>query len=169
MVAMTTVMEQLRDWQAEGGPELWREAWDFTLALGEVPWAGMEMIVDKPVLADGAAALTVIVYITAAEQGIRPSDVRRAHVDAFRRAAADGAATYAEQQARWERRLTALGHDLHDPTDPVAAMWRRISIDYRPRDGAGDAVREDSFTRWGPGFVAGLDKVFAPAYLMLLA
>ncbi|MFI5987656.1 hypothetical protein ACIBEA_43210 [Streptomyces sp. NPDC051555] len=165
---MTTIIEQLQRWKAEGGSDLWQAAWERTIELGQVPWAGMQMIMDTPVLAEGAAALTTICYITAAEEGIHPREVTRAQVEAFREAAAAGGAKVEGQQAHWERRLIALGHDLHDPIDPVAKMWREISISYQPPADAPDAVWEDTFTRWGPGFISGLNKVFAPAYLVPL-
>ncbi|MEU8542956.1 hypothetical protein AB0C52_23720 [Streptomyces sp. NPDC048717] len=167
---MTTILEQLDRWReaAEAGPALWQEAWDRTIELGQDPWAGKQMMLDTPVLAEGAAALTTIFYILADEHGVRPRDVTRAQVDAYCETAAAGGATTAQQQVRWEERLTALGHDLNDPADPVAAIWRRITISHGPRPGAPDEVWEDSLTRWGPGFTAGLRKVFAPAYQVAL-
>lgn len=97
---MTTIIEQLQAWKAEGGPALWSEAWDRTIELGRTPWADKEMNIDGPVLADGAAALTIILYTSAATDQMHPREVTRAHVDAFRETAATRGA------AEGDRRLT---------------------------------------------------------------
>ncbi|MER6914010.1 hypothetical protein ABT354_20245 [Streptomyces sp. NPDC000594] len=166
---MTTIIEQVQRWKAEGGPDVWQAAWERVIDLGRVPWDGKDMVLDAPVAADGAAALATLLYITASEEGIHPRDVTHDQVIRFREASTAGTAPgFGEEQAYWERRLTALGHDLEDPTDPVAVMWRRITIDYRPPRDALDEAWEDSFTRWGPGFSSGLRKVFTPPYKVTL-
>lgn len=175
---MKTIIEQLEEWKAEGGPALWTAAWDRTIELGRKPWAGKGMNIDGPVLADGAAALTIIFYVTAVTERILPREVTRAHVDAFSEAVASrGEITKAQPgiedyllgaEGYWVERLTAVGHDVADQNDPVAVRWQQISIRYKPPHGSPDEVWEDMFTRWGPGYSSGLLKVFAPAYTITL-
>ncbi|MFB7270712.1 hypothetical protein [Streptomyces sp. NPDC056244] len=157
---MTTITEQLHRWKDEGGPGLWRAAWGRTISIVDGPWDGKDMTITGPILADGAAAMTTVFYILSSEQGTHPDQIGRAQVEEFH----DRARESGSQVDYWESRLTALGHDLHHPLDPVSVTWQRLRFDYKPSADSPDDVWEDTFTRWGPGFIQGLDQTLAPLF-----
>ncbi|MFJ2202399.1 hypothetical protein [Streptomyces violaceusniger] len=163
----TLVLNQLRQWKDEDGPEQWQAAWDRALELLEPLWPTKTLSWDGVILADGGAALATALYLIAREQNIGPADVHRAQV----RALIDRAPGETDSVIlpRWENRLRALGHDLEDPADPVAARWRQLRKDHSPPDDLPGHVREavledHSAHRWGRGFLEGLRRVLAPVY-----
>ncbi|MFE2426916.1 hypothetical protein ACFXJ5_09205 [Streptomyces sp. NPDC059373] len=122
------LMDHLRAWQAEGGSAEWQAAWDRTLDLVKAQFKDCR--VRDEIFSNGAAALTTALYIIAREEGIAPAQVPMASV----REMADprpGEQTVDIPQ-RWEARLQALGHDLDDPSDPVATAWRHLRTIDRP-------------------------------------
>lgn len=152
---VTTVVDQLRMWQATGGPALWNRAWDRTLRVVAVPLADYAIVLDGVVVAEGAAGLTTAFYVLAAEAGVEPEAVTAQHVEALY-----GAGTTAEERrAAWEVRLTALGHDLTDTSDPVVFLWSQIAHDHRTPPGDYDDTLDYTLTRWGPGYTTGMDQL----------
>ncbi|KPI02893.1 hypothetical protein OK074_5043 [Actinobacteria bacterium OK074] len=152
---MTTVVDQLRAWQAMGGPELWTKAWDHTVLLVEGPLDGRSITVDGGVIAEGAAGLALAFYLLAAQHGVAPAEVTDEQVQALY---ADDV-TADERQVNWERRLAVLGHDLADTGDPVVHVWRIISHNHQTPPGSYDDTLDFSMTRWGRGYTAGMVKL----------
>ncbi|MEU6184166.1 hypothetical protein [Streptomyces coeruleorubidus] len=146
---MTTVVDQLREWQAMGGPDLWTRAWDHTVRVVEGPLNGYSITIDGVIIAEGAAGLAVALYVLAAENGVEPTAVTDEQVRALY---ADGV-TGDERQAHWEERLSALGH----ANDPVVRVWRIVSHNYADPDGGDDF--DFSMTRWGRGYTDGMARL----------
>ncbi|GGP40528.1 hypothetical protein [Streptomyces abikoensis] len=158
---MPLILDQLREWQDEGGPAAWQASWERTIELVGPLWEGRGTNVDGVLLAEGAAALTIALYVIAKTEGISPAQVTRAQVEELR---GDPGSRFSKGGEEWERRLRAAGHDPDDSDDPVAIQWQRLRVDHRPPDGAPDEVWADTFTRWGPGFIQGLDRALAPMW-----
>ncbi|MFE4263299.1 hypothetical protein [Streptomyces sp. NPDC056883] len=152
---MATVVEQLRKWQAEGGPDLWVRAWERTVRVVEGPLGGYDLMLDGVVIAEGAAGLNTALYLLAAERGVAPEAVTGEQVEELY---AVGATTE-ERRVAWENRLTALGHQLTDAGDPVVRLWREIAEDHRTPEGSYDDTFDFSMTRWGPGYTVGMHKL----------
>lgn len=152
---MSTVIEQLRRWQAGGGPDLWVRAWERTVRVVEGPLGGFDLQLDGIVIAEGAAGLTTALYLLAAEHGIDPEAVTGEQVEALY----DESLTTEERRVAWEDRLTALGHQLTDVGDPVVRLWRVIARDHRTPGGSYDDTFDFSMTRWGPGYTDGMYKL----------
>ncbi|WP_019061591.1 hypothetical protein [Streptomyces prunicolor] len=150
---MTTVVDQLRKWQAMGGPDLWTQAWDHTVRVVEGPLNGYSIIIDGVIIAEGAAGLAVALYVLAAENGIESTAVTDEQVQALYAGDLKGD----ERQAQWEERLAALGHDLTDTNDPVVRVWRIVSYNYA-QHGDGDDF-DFSMTRWGRGYTDGMNRL----------
>lgn len=159
---MALVLEQLREWQDDTGPESWLAAWDRALELLAPLWPDRDMTWDGPVVADGGAALAMALYLIAGEAATAPELVTRAQVEHLARRR-DGENDHAVG-ARWERRLRALGHDLADNDDPVSARWRVLCVDHSPPESAPHGVHMDSTHRWGPAFLEGIRYVLAPVW-----
>ncbi|MFJ2781583.1 hypothetical protein [Kitasatospora sp. NPDC087315] len=168
---MTTMLEERsRLWQGEGGPQVWRAAWDRARDLLAPAWPDTFFRFDcdpeRGPLADGAAGLATALYLIAAETGTAPADVHRDQVDELARPLP--AETVPEIPLRWEARLRALGHDLGSVTDPVVVRWRILRTDNSPQQNGPDFLgdgpdADDSLHRWGPGVVEGLRYVLSPA------
>ncbi|MFJ1847102.1 hypothetical protein [Streptomyces sp. NPDC088146] len=160
---MTLILSQLREWQGEDGPAEWQAAWARALDLLGPLCQGREMVWDGPVLADGGAALAVAIYIIARESSIAPEQVHRAQIRSLIEQPPGTASTAV--RARWETRLSALGHDLNDGADPVAVMWRHLRADNcPPADDAFSWIDDPGPRRWGPGYLEGLRLVLAPIH-----
>ncbi|MFG2141880.1 hypothetical protein [Streptomyces sp. NPDC048650] len=152
---MRTVVDQLRKWQAMGGPALWVQAWDRTLRMVEGPLNGYAIVVDGVVVAEGAAGLATAYYVLAAERGVEPDAVTREEVEALYAAGV----SVEERRVAWEEHLTAIGHDISDGGDPVVRLWSEIAHNHRTPEGNYDDTFDSSMTRWGPGYLAGLEKL----------
>lgn len=152
---MTTVVEQLRTWQAKGGPDFWMRAWDRTVQAVEGPLNGYGLMLDGVVVAEGAAGLTTAVYLLAAEHGVEPEEVTGEQVEGLYAVGT----TSEERRAAWEERLVALGHDLSNTVDPVVHLWSVIAHNHRTPPGNYDDTFDSSLTRWGPGYIVGMDKL----------
>ena len=159
----TLILDQLRQWQGEGGPTAWRASWDRTLDLVGPLWGGLTLVYDGVVLADGAASLTTVLYLAAHEHGVQPGQVTRQQVEELRRRP-DTAATTTKD--RLETLLLGAGHDPHDPIDPVSVTWQRIWTDPSPPDNAPDWVWEEDSIRVGPVFYESIDYVLAPRWAL---
>lgn len=149
------VMDQLREWQGEGGPTEWQAAWGRTLQLVGPQWVDERTQGLGTLLLDGGAALTTALYLVAREQSIPVADVHRPAVAELveRRHGRE-----LDIPTRWESRLQGLGHDLDSSDDPVSRRWRLLRIVHDPpeHDGA-----EDSTARCGPGVVEGMRSVLS--------
>ena len=152
---MTTVVDQLRQWQGWGGPDLWDQAWDRAAAVVEGPLNGYSIIIDGVVLAEGAAGLATALYLASAEHGIEPRHVTEEQIQALY----GGDLSGDERAAQWEARLAALGHNLDDTSDPVVRVWRIISYAHKSPEGNYDDSFDFSMTRWGRGYTDGMHKL----------
>jgi hypothetical protein len=165
---MTLVLDQLRQWQGEGGPAEWQASWERALELLGPVWPTTTLSWDGVVHADGGAALATAFYILACENGIPPSRVTRDQVGSL--IAREHGETDASIAPRWEARLRALGHDLEDAANPVAVTWRRLRRDNSPSDDMPERmweavhIEDSSAYRWGPAYLEGLRRVLAPLY-----
>ncbi|MDH6138505.1 hypothetical protein P3T35_000482 [Kitasatospora sp. GP30] len=143
------VIDYLTGWQREGGPEAWQAAWQQTLALvgARVGHASNR----HGALRDGCAAVTVALYVLAREQGTRPEEVSVEELREFaaRPEGEDGDGVL----ARWEQRLTALGHHPGSVDDPVARLWQHLRTE-------SSGARSTGAGSPGPALLAGLDTVF---------
>ncbi|MFD5030015.1 hypothetical protein ACFWM0_06255 [Streptomyces sp. NPDC058405] len=138
------VVDRLRAWQAEGGPQLWQDAWARTLEMAESSFARYR--VGDGRITDGCAGMTLAQYLLAgeAETGvdqITTDDVRSLMPPADREETNQDPA---EILRRWATRLRALGHDLDADDDPVASTWRHLCTD-QPTGTFGDE-REPALT-----------------------
>lgn len=172
------IMDDVRSWRdtaGTAGPLVWGAAWERTISLVEPLWSGKERHSTATSESEGAAALAVALYIVASERGIPVGQVTRADVEGLveRPVITDGYSgdTFTgfphRLPVQWAERLIALGHDLDDEGDPVAACWRRLahvrpeppmSIVDRGRD------QEASFQRVGPVVTNGILYMLAPIY-----
>ncbi|MFJ9893455.1 hypothetical protein ACIQPR_08985 [Streptomyces sp. NPDC091280] len=112
------IIDQLRQWQADGGPETWCAAWTRAIAVTEEIWTGRDITWDGMQLAEGTAALATGIYLIAARDGLGVDEVTRDQVKAL--APPRSVMRPWDIVQMWEQRLTELGHDLQDPADPVA-------------------------------------------------
>ncbi|MDO0936548.1 hypothetical protein QQY66_34375 [Streptomyces sp. DG2A-72] len=144
------VLDQLHEWQQEDGPAVWQAAWARTLEL--VQPAFTRYLMCEGVLADGAAALTIALYVIAREEDIAPADVLSPQIREL--AETRPGETPYDVVPRWEERLRALGHDP-DQDGPVARLWRRLRTDHTSPPGATSAL----FSRRGPALTDGLECV----------
>ncbi|WP_326812377.1 hypothetical protein OIE62_07175 [Streptomyces scopuliridis] len=167
---MTLIMDDLRRWQHEtgSGPEMWQAAWERVIALVDPLWHDHARFGSDMGEAEAAAALTVALYILAAERDVSPADVTRADVEQFVDrpvSAFSGLVGYPKDlPERWSARLAALGHDLESDDDPVAVCWRRLLFEYpEPPDSFLDAG-DGSLHRVGPAVTEGMCHVLAPIY-----
>ncbi|MDX3025000.1 hypothetical protein [Streptomyces acidiscabies] len=144
--ARRPAVDRLREWQAEGGPQLWQDAWSRILAMADRFMAGN--IVSDGSSTDGCAALTLAVYLPARETGTGADKVTMEDIHSLAapvvpagslaaRAESDDALKDPDLPRRWGERLRTLGHDLDSADDPVAALWRHLSAD-RPTDILGE-------------------------------
>lgn len=127
---MTTISEQSRAWQGEGGPAEWTQAWD---RVRELIGTRADRFSESDISGsqeDGLSALATALYITAREQRIDAAVVARQAVDELvdRRPGE----TDLDVVRRWEVHLENLGHDVDDKTDPVSARWRRLRYNHDP-------------------------------------
>ncbi|MEV0446124.1 hypothetical protein AB0I84_32845 [Streptomyces spectabilis] len=151
---LTTIVEQLADWQAKGGPPLWERAWDRAIGAVEDAFPARDTTNEGMLIAEGAAGLATALYLRAAEENFDSDDVAWGQLDEL-----FGPGLRAQERtAHWEERLTAVGHDLADSSDPVVSVWKVISLFHRPLDGRADAYGT-SFARWGPGYIAGAEML----------
>lgn len=153
---MTTVVDRLREWQAAGGPDLWLRAWDRAIDAVEGPLNGYDITLDGVIMAEGAAGLATALYILSAEHGVEPNQVTDEQVQKM----IDGGDMNGdERQTAWEQRLTALGHDLTDTSDPVAQVWKKAAHNYNTPGAAWDDAFDASMTRWGRGYTDGMHRL----------
>ncbi|MGF0173186.1 hypothetical protein ACQF36_22595 [Streptomyces sp. Marseille-Q5077] len=150
------VLDQLHEWQQEGGPAEWQAAWTRTLEL--VQPAFNQYLMREGIFADGAAALTLALYILAREENIAPADVLSSQIREL--AETRTRETPHDVVRRWEERLRALGRDPEDPGDPVAATWRRLRTDHTPPP----AARSPLSSRRGPALTDGLERVLSRSW-----
>ncbi|MFC1418786.1 hypothetical protein [Streptacidiphilus cavernicola] len=145
---MTTIDEQSRKWQGEGGPAEWTGAWDRTRELINTRANCFGENDSDRSQEDGISALATAIYITAREQRIEPAAVTREAVDRLLHRNPEG--TVLDVVQRWEAHLENLGHDVDDKTDPVSARWQRLRYEH-DRDGRN---WDDSLARHGYSLTA---------------
>jgi hypothetical protein len=131
------VLDRLQAWRAEGGPQLWQDAWQRTLDVAGQRFKRYRVSDGR--ISDGCAGLTLALYLLAREAD---TSVDQIGVDDVRNllslSDADGTATDpAEVPRRWGDRLKALGHDLDATDDPVTRLWQHLRTE-RPTDGLDD-------------------------------
>ncbi|MEY9958831.1 hypothetical protein [Streptacidiphilus sp. MAP5-52] len=140
------ILDQLRTWRGRdtGTDPTWLAAWDRTIDILGPVWPTRDLGWDGKWLAEGAAALATGVYIVAKRDDLDVGDVHRPQIEEL----AGSRDSRHELVGDWERELTALGHDLSDPADPVAEIWRMLSYDHTPSPEESrripDAIWEDS-------------------------
>ncbi|MEK8146320.1 hypothetical protein NKH18_48885 [Streptomyces sp. M10(2022)] len=78
---MTTINEQSRTWQGDGGPAEWTRAWDRTRELINTRANCFSDNDSDASQEDGISALATAIYIAAREQRIEPAAVARQAVD----------------------------------------------------------------------------------------
>jgi hypothetical protein len=127
--AREPVVDRLKAWQAEGGPQLWQEAWARTLTMASRYFARYR--VNNGRITDGCAGLTLALYLLAREAGtgvgqVTMDDIRSLMIPAD---AGDGPQYSVDLPRQWGARLAALGHDLDAADDPVTATWRHLRTD----------------------------------------
>ncbi|MFE7130806.1 hypothetical protein ACFVIM_08105 [Streptomyces sp. NPDC057638] len=145
---MTTITEQSRAWQGEGGPAEWTRAWDRTRELVDTRADRFSESDTDAAQRDGISALATAIYITAQEQRVEPAAVAREAVDGLiRRRPGE---TDLDIVRRWEARLENLGHDVDEKADPVSACWQRLRYEYDPDERYWD----DSLARHGYALTA---------------
>ncbi|MFD3662828.1 hypothetical protein ACFWVF_19895 [Streptomyces sp. NPDC058659] len=123
------VVDRLRTWQTEGGPQLWQDAWARTLAMAERYFARNR--VGEGRIADGCAGVTLAQYLLAREadcgvEQITADDVRNLTLPSDKQEADQDPAPV---MLRFAERLKALGHDLDAADDPVARLWQHLATD----------------------------------------
>lgn len=123
------IVDRLRTWQAEGGPQLWQDAWARTLGMAETHFARYR--VGDGRISDGCAGVTLAQYLLAREA---ETSVEQVTTDAVRSLMSPAEEQGADRDpasvmGRWAERLQVLGHDLDAPDDPVARLWRHLSTD----------------------------------------
>ncbi|NEB01905.1 hypothetical protein [Streptomyces sp. SID13726] len=155
----TLIIEQLRQWQAAGGPQTWCAAWDRAIAVTEPVWTGRDITWDGMQLAEGTAALATGIYLVAAQDGLAVGEVTSEQIEDL----------MAPQRPwdivrMWEQRLQLLGHDLEDPTDPVSVCWQRLRHDDTPPPIVQNWDYGHSEFRWGPALVNSLRALLAPRW-----
>ncbi|MFF2080637.1 hypothetical protein ACFVXG_38465 [Kitasatospora sp. NPDC058162] len=158
MTLLLDILEERRN-EAEAGPPGWQPAWDRALDLLAPHLQGWTMTIDGPILADGAAALALALYLLSTGQG--PAAVTRGQVEGLLDRC--GGTDY-DIAPRWEEMLRAAGHDPEDRADPVSACWRQLRVDNSPPKFASEENDFDSFRRWGPAFIEGLHRALAPRF-----
>ncbi|MFD3563446.1 hypothetical protein ACFWVU_27825 [Streptomyces sp. NPDC058686] len=142
---MTTINEQSRMWQGEGGPVEWTRAWDHTRELINTRANRFSDSDTDRSQEDGISALATAIYIAAREQRVEPAAVARQAVDdLIHRRPGE---TDLDIVRRWEAHLENLGHDIDDKTDPVSARWQRLRYEHDPDERNWD----DSLARHGYG------------------
>ncbi|WP_371792950.1 hypothetical protein OG285_31960 [Streptomyces sp. NBC_01471] len=145
---MTTINEQSRAWQGEGGPAEWTRAWDRTRELINTRANRFSERDSDASQEDGISALATAIYIVAREQRIEPAAVARQAVDdLIRRRPGE---TDLDIVRRWEAHLENLGHDNDDKTDPVSVRWQQLRYEHDPDERNWD----DSLARHGYGLTA---------------
>lgn len=142
------VVDRLRTWQAEGGPQLWQDAWARTVEMAERYFARNRVGDGK--IVDGCAGVTLAQYLLAGETGCGVDQVTSDDVRGLMR---PGEGQEANRDPApitywWAERLRALGHDLDTADDPVARLWQHLKAD--GPTGMFDEQRE-------PALIVGLD------------
>ncbi|WP_371792926.1 hypothetical protein OG285_31820 [Streptomyces sp. NBC_01471] len=148
--ARAPVVDRLRTWQAEGGPQLWQDAWARTLEMAECSFARYR--VGDGLIADGCAGVTLAQYLLAREADCGVDQIT---ADDVRSLTLPGDKQKADQDPspvmlRCAERLKALGHDLNADDDPVARLWQHLATD-RPTGTFGD--------QRAPALTLGLDTL----------
>ncbi|MFI0711261.1 hypothetical protein ACH4SK_11500 [Streptomyces inhibens] len=138
------VLDRLQQWRAEGGPQLWQDAWQRTLDVAGHRFERYH--VGDGRISDGCAGLALALYLLAREADtsvdqIGADDVRSLLVLGD---TGENVQDPADVPRRWGARLTGLGHDLESADDPIARLWRHLRTD-RPVDGH-DGRRESALT-----------------------
>ncbi|MEU8543061.1 hypothetical protein AB0C52_24265 [Streptomyces sp. NPDC048717] len=123
------VVERLRTWQAEGGPQLWRDAWARTLEMAQRYFAHNR--VGDGSIVDGCAGVALAQYLLAGEAGCGVDQVTSDDVRGLIRPGEEQEANRDPTPImhRWAERLRALGHDLDAADDPVARLWQHLKAD----------------------------------------
>lgn len=157
---MATIIERYRE-MTGGTPSPGPEPWPGAVArvAGAVPlaMAAADSNWDSALYPEGLAALTLGIYLTAAEQARPPDRVTIAEVydDICGPSPVPGEGPAVIRRhavaASWAARLAALGHDPDGapghPGDPVADLWVRLCAGTAP-PGCAD-MNDASFIRAG--------------------
>ncbi|MBT2527437.1 hypothetical protein J7E91_18910 [Streptomyces sp. ISL-99] len=145
---MTTINEQTRTWQGEGGPAEWTRAWGRTRELISTRADRFSESDSDGSHEEGISALATALYITAREQRIEAAAAPRQAVDDLMDPRPGETALGIVR--RWEAHLENLGHDIDDKTDPVAARWQHLRYEHD----ADERNWDDSLARHGYGLTA---------------
>lgn len=120
------VVDRLRTWQAEGGPQLWQDAWARTLDMAQRHFARNRVGDGK--IVDGCAGVTLAQYLLAGEAGCGVDQITSDDVRSLMWPGEEEE-TDRDRVRRWAERLQARGHDLDAADDPVARLWRHLEAD----------------------------------------
>ncbi|GGU55701.1 hypothetical protein GCM10010211_20600 [Streptomyces albospinus] len=144
------VLDRLQQWHAEGGPQLWQDAWQRTLDVVG-PYFKRYRVGDGRI-SDGCAGLALALYLLAREADTGVDQIGVDDVRGLLAAGGTGEAAKdpAEVPRHWGSRLEELGHDLDSADDSVARLWRHLRTD-RPVH-----VHDD---RREPALVLGLENI----------
>lgn len=145
--ARELVVDRLRAWQAEGGPQVWQDAWLRTLEMADRHFARNR--VGDGRITDCCAGVTLAQYILARETDasvdqITIEDVRSLLLPG---GADDTNRNPAEVSQQWGARLQALGHDLSATDDPVTRTWRNLHTESALTRGIETLFGERSYYR----------------------
>jgi len=125
------VRKDVDRWTPPGAPALWVDA----LRVAETGLGQYAADVSESLRLPSwmIGSLATALYVVSAESGTAPEAVRRDQIPAeVTRSWHDCSDTAA--------RLTALGHDLTDETDPVSACWQVLAYDYCEPDAREDPI-----------------------------
>ncbi|MFG3000929.1 hypothetical protein [Streptomyces sp. NPDC048340] len=144
------VVDRLKAWQAEGGPQAWQDAWERTLEMACRHFARYRVTNGR--ISDGCAGLTLALYLLGSRRDSTVADVRIEDVRGL--LAAEGEAGGDPDPGGipdwWEAQLRAIGHDLDAADDPVARLWRHLRTEH-----IADSLGE----RLEPALTLGLDTI----------
>ncbi|MCY0942407.1 hypothetical protein [Streptomyces antarcticus] len=143
------VVDRLKTWQAEGGPEALQDAWARTVEMADRHFPRHRVTTGR--ISDGCAGLALALYLLGSNMDTTVADVR---LEDVRGLLAPGKAGSTPDPVdvpdRWEAQLRALGHNLDATDDPVARLWRHLRTEHTA-DSLGD--------RREPALTLGLDTI----------
>jgi len=140
------IRQGIDGWSPPGAPDLWVEA--LRVAETGLGWYAVDVSEHLAWPPWTIGALAIALYVVSAHTGTTPQAVHRDQIAPL------DCSTIPE-------RLSALGHELTDDTDPVSACWQTLAHVYgEPEDPiAAQIYSEDSTALSGPRFTYALDDV----------
>lgn len=144
------VVDRIKAWQAEGGPQAWQDAWVRTLEMASRHFARHRVTNGR--ISDGCASLTLALYLLGSRTDATVADIRIEDVRGL--LDSDGEAGTGSAPGgipdRLEAQLRALGHDPNAADDPVARLWQHLRTEHTT-DSLGGGLE--------PALTLGLDTI----------